>query len=467
MSPGDLTEEPRTKARRLGRPGRADVSGEDGRPRRPMAVGGPWARSVLSLLGLAALVCWGVWWANSVRADRLVGGKHTWIPILPFLAGDFVHNVDPPARVWVAGGDPYQDTPMTACYPYPPVVPRLFAWVGLLSPRTAMIAWLVALTAIATTGARACWSARRELGLGEVPLPIVLAAVLYSTPVLYALERGNVDLIVLLAVLVALGLMRTRAAAGEAMAGLVLAVASWSKLYPGLLVLGLLALRRRRVLAAYAVAGGVIGMLSLPDLPRFLRNNRTMVGIFTNGPRGVVLPLQHSLTDCWRHLWVGTPLRGLARIPGGLATLGLLLPLVLWISLRVSRCPDRARLAYPYLMWVLALATFVPPIANDYNLFFLPLAALAVWDRRDSACVHAMMAPMLLWWQPLALPIDGRVLLVFKLTGLVAVAFSLAGRATGAGQQECGSGSVLAARVEARCGRPSTRRSSAAASSGA
>jgi hypothetical protein len=412
MSLGDPTEGPPTKARRLGRPG-----------------------AVLGLLGLTALAFWGVWWVDSVRADRLVGGQHTWIPVLPFLAGDFVHNVDPPSRFWVAGGDPYQDTPMTFCYPYPPVVPRLFAWVGLLTPRTAMVVWLVALAAIAAAGTRACWSTRRELGLCEVPLPIALAAVLYSSPVLYALERGNVDLIILLAVLVALGLMRRRTAATEAVAGLVLAVASWSKLYPGLLALGLLALRRRRVLAAYAVAGGVIGVLSLPDLPRFLRNNRTMVGVFSAGPVGFVHPLEHSLTGCWRRLWEGTPLSRLAGVPGGVVTLGVLLPLVLWISLRVSRCADRSRLAYPYLLWVLALATFVPPVANDYNLFFLPMAALAVWDRRDPVYVHMMMAPLLLWWQPLALPIDGRVLLAFKLTGLAAVGLSLAGRATGAGQE--------------------------------
>ena len=83
----------------------------------------------------------------------------------------------------------------------------------------------------------------------------------------------------------------------------------------------------------------------------------------------------------------------------------------------------------PFLLWVLAMASFVPPVANDYNLFFLPLAALAVWDRRDPVYVHVMMAFLLLWWQPLALPIDGRMILVFKLAGLLAVALCLSGRA--------------------------------------
>lgn len=425
---GGLKGDPRTKAHRSGA-GRA----ERREPVEPIphagTAGTSRARTLLSLLGLVALVLWCVWWTNSVRADRLTSGRSTWVPVLPFLAGDFVHNIDAPARLWVAGGNPYQNTPMTVWYPYPPIVVRLFAWVSLLTPWTALVVWLGALTAMAVAGARACWKTRRELGLAEVPLPIVVAAVLFSTPILFALERGNYDLLVLLAVLGALRLMRDRSAAAEVGAGLVLAVAGWSKLYPGLLVLGLLALRRRRVLAGFVLAGAVIGLADVDGLRRFFENNRGMVAFYSSLQGGQAHPVQHSLSGCWRHLWAATPLYPLAEIPGRVATLGLLGPLLLWISVRVARCPDRGRLAYPYLLWILAVATFVPPLANDYNLFFLPMAALAVWDRRDPVYVHVLMAFLLLWWQPLALPIDGRVLMAFKLSGLLAVGLCLCGRA--------------------------------------
>ena len=61
--------------------------------------------------------------------------------------------------------------------------------------------------------------------------------------------------------------------------------------------------------------------------------------------------------------------------------------------------------------------TFLPPVSNDYNLFFLPVAALAVWDRRDPVVVHMLMGLLALWWQPLGLPLDGKLLLVIKVLG--------------------------------------------------
>ena len=71
--------------------------------------------------------------------------------------------------------------------------------------------------------------------------------------------------------------------------------------------------------------------------------------------------------------------------------------------------------------------------ANDYSLVFLPLAALAVWDRRDPLMVHVALGLLLLWWQPLALPIDARLLFVIKFLGLGAVGACLVRRAS---QQE-------------------------------
>ena len=123
-----------------------------------------------------------------------------------------------------------------------------------------------------------------------------------------------------------------------------------------------------------------------------------------------------------------TPVAWLGRVDGRVATVAILGPLLCWVSYHLFRCPQRDRLAYPYLMWVLALATFMPPIANDYSLGFLPLAALVVSDRRDPFLVKVTMAALCLWWQPLSLPINGSVLLLIKLAGLAAVGVSLAER---------------------------------------
>jgi hypothetical protein len=81
------------------------------------------------------------------------------------------------------------------------------------------------------------------------------------------------------------------------------------------------------------------------------------------------------------------------------------------------------------MLWIVALATFVPQVSNDYNLCFLPLAVLAVWDRRDPLLVHVAVALLLLWWQPLSMSIDPKLLLLCKLLGLGAATVCLVERA--------------------------------------
>ena len=99
------------------------------------------------------------------------------------------------------------------------------------------------------------------------------------------------------------------------------------------------------------------------------------------------------------------------------------------VAYRVSRCAEPNRILYPYLLWLAAAATFIPKVSIDYNLVFLPLAIIAVWDRRDPVLVHLCMAFMFLWAQPLGVPIGPILLLGFKYLSLAAVAVSLAWRA--------------------------------------
>lgn len=106
----------------------------------------------------------------------------------------------------------------------------------------------------------------------------------------------------------------------------------------------------------------------------------------------------------------------------------MLSPLV-WVKYHVYRCPAGDALTYSYLLWVVALATFVPPVSNDYNLFFLPLAVLTVLDRHDPLLAQVALALLSIWWQPISMSIMGMPLLVIKLMSLGAFAVSLLDRA--------------------------------------
>ena len=394
-------------------------------PARP-----PRWRGALGAIGLAVLAVWAGWWAASLREGRLLGGERTWVPALPFLAGDFAVHFDHIGRVVAAGGDPYRLGDPVCCQDlYPPLATRLFAWTAMLSPAAAQGAWLVALAVLAAGGAWAAWRVRAECGLGDVPLPLALAAVLGSTPAVMALERGQFDLLVLPGLLGAAWLLRRESRAAEGLAGVLLAAAAWLKYYPGLLALGLLALRRWRALAGFVAAAAAIGLADLHGVRRSLENCRQAAATL-DALRTGVFAWEHSLTATWRTLWPGTRWAWLARMPGPVAAVALLAPPLLWVSLRVARSPRPGRLIAPYFLWLVAAATFFPAISNDYNLVFLPLGALAVWDRRDPVLVHALLLPLLPWWQPWRLPIPATVLLAAKLSGLLGVGLSLAIRAT-------------------------------------
>ncbi len=386
--------------------------------------------TALRAIGATLLVLWCIWWVSSLSQGKLVSGHRLWFQP-PCFGIDFLRNVDTPTRIWMAGDDPYADKQLLFCYP--PLVTRLFAWSTLMTPQQALVVWVGALALMAGAGAWAAWRTRARLGLPKIPPLVALVAVLLSSPVMFAMERGNYDLLAVPLVIGGVALMKRRTGLADVAAGIVLAIAPWAKVYPGLLAVGLLGLRRWRVLAAFCLAGLAIGLADLDQTRRWLENNdRHMAEVYAMSeafPHAGICAWQHSLTECWKRLWLDTPLALLARIPGSVAAACLLIPLLAWVSYHVFRCERRSRLAFAYLIWILALATFVPPVSNDYNLVFLPIAALAVWDRRDPLIVHLIMLAVLLWWQPLSMPIDGRIMLLVKLAGLAAVGVSLAERA--------------------------------------
>jgi hypothetical protein len=391
-------------------------------------------RAALTIASVALLVLWGAWWVESVRRDRLKHARATWVPALPFLAGDFKVHIDHVARVYATGVNPYRinlsDDPTCARFPYPPMVPRVFAWVSLVSTPTAVKVWLGALAGCLAVGAVAARRTRRSLGLTPVPLAALAVVLAYSTPALFAMERGQSDPMVVPALAAAAWLLGRRSAGAEVAAGILLGATAWLKYYPGLAVLGLIPLRRWRGLAAALAVGLLVGVVDRPEVLQAIANGRYQARVAEH-PLGHIPAMAHSLVSNWRSFWLVRRVYPLSAVPGAVAAAALLLPAAAVVGTGVARARDPRvlALAFPLFAWLTAAATYAMPYSNDYNLVPLPVAALAVWDRRDRVWVHMAMGLLVLWWQPLMLTAGGGLLLIAKTAGLLAVGASLRARA--------------------------------------
>jgi hypothetical protein len=387
-----------------------------------------WARLLEAGLSTAviALALWTVWWVVAlVKLELPFAG---WTSFVPVFGADFTTQSDYAARTWSGYADPYSDH--RHLFHYPPIVIRLFAWTPYFSTEVALRIWVVVLALLVIAGTVLAWTTRRELGIERVPLPAALACVLFSFPVVFALERANFDLITLAAILVAVLLLRRGSPFAEIAAGCILAVGPWVKIYPGLLGVALLALRRYRVLGGFIGGGIAIGLFAPTETLRSFEILRLAIErTRESAPLGA---WGHSLSIAWLnivHIAGQNGVGFLAKVPSWLVTAALLTPALGWVCWRIYGCEQRRLLTYPLLLWVVALASFVPEIANDYSLVFLPLAIVAVYSRREPLVVHVAMALLLLPLQPIALPMSPFVLLLFKLLGLFAVGAMLVARA--------------------------------------
>ena len=382
---------------------------------------------IWTAVGLLGLIVWIVWWGVSWRRNVLVHVDQTWIMGWRFLGLDFFNNYQA-SRHWLAGGDVYRESigdPLARAFCYPPLVLPTFAWCGWFTAQRAYHIVLLALTGLTGVGVWSACRARRELNLQPVPLAFALACVLFSTPVVYALERGNFDLLLLAPLLVAAWALRERGWSRDGLAGLCLAYAAGIKVYPALLILGLAPLRRPRALVLCGISGMLLMLFHFNDYGAFRANAAEMVA--QNDPRVTHFLgwTMHSLPATWPLLVEPLGSKLLGRVPGMVAALLILGPIIGWVSWRLFRCPEPSRAILPYFLWMTATASFFPPVANDYSLVFLPLAVLATWDRRDPAPVHMAMGLLLLWWQPWQLEVGPRVLMFGKVAAVWAVGVSL------------------------------------------
>jgi Glycosyltransferase family 87 len=389
-----------------------------------------WVPVLATILGLALIGLWVTAWIASIRKDTLVVGQSTWVPAMPFFGADFKVHIDHVARLQAAGMDPYHmpDDRVCSLYPYPPMLGRFFAWVVLFDKSTAACLWQGALGLILAAGGLAAWRTRRESGLDSIPPALIVAAILFSSPALFAVERGQADPMIILPMIASAWLLR-RGAWSEIAAGGLLGLTAWLKYYPGLVVVALFALGKRRGLAAFVVVAVSIGIVDLDGFRQSIKQAK-LSQAFLNGPYLCVPPMNHSIVERWTALSFVQSSGPLQQIPGTVVAAALLLPAIVLVSRIISRSVDAGALTYPYLLWLTSAATFAMPSSNDYNLATLPIATLAVWDRRDRLSVHLPILFSILWSQPFWLPLSGEIVLGLKLGALYAVGASLASRAS-------------------------------------
>ncbi len=384
-----------------------------------------------AVVGLLLLALWATWWGVSWRRNSLVQVDKTWIMGWNFLGLDFLNNYQA-SRHWLAGGDAYREPigdPLQRAFCYPPLVLPTFAWCNWFPAQRALHLFMLALVVIIGAGVWCVGRSRDELNLRHVPFTLMLAAVLWSTPFLYALERGNFDILVLPPLLIAAWALRERGWWRDGVAGSCLAYAAGIKIYPVILVLGLIPLRRPRALLFAGVAGVLLLCFHFGDYAGFRANAAAMVAQSDPKINRFLSGTMHSLAATWPLLVEPFGLKPLIRFPGLFAAGLILGPILLWTSWQVYRYGEPRRLILPYFLWLTALASFFPPVANDYSLVFLPLAVLASWDRRDPVWVHMALALLLLSWQPWQIDVGARVLIFGKVAAIWAVGISIVGRA--------------------------------------
>lgn len=374
---------------------------------------------LLSALGVALLLVWCVWWGVSLQQGHLLHAEETSIHI-PAFGVDFYRNTELPTRIWLRGDNPYADKDLL--FAYPPIVTRLFSWVYLFTPPQALVVWVVSLALMAASAALLAASWRRSLNLPPIPASLAVALILFSAPVLFALERSNYDLLIVPFLLGGLALSEKASSTCKTIGGMLIAIAIWMKLYPALLLIGLFAARRFRTLAWTVFWLAIIGLSDLAELAQFAASTKIHISrAMADAAPGNFMPCawNHSLSLSWPALFAHTPLRFFRGNQGAVVIIG---GLIVWVSLQVWRARDIAKaLLAPYLLWIVAAATFVPPVSNDYNLAPLVLAFLALWNGRRPFN-YVLLLVLAIWWQPVGLPISGKAMFFIKLFGLMGTA---------------------------------------------
>lgn len=384
--------------------------------------------------GAALLLLWLAVWLCSFARDQSCLRALSWLPLWERLFVDFTGNYLC-SRAWVAGDNPYQVhfvSPFPVTYGYTPQTLWHFPWCALVPSRTAAaLMWWALSALIIIWGVRASLRTRTDIGLGPLDPVLGLALVLFSSPVFFELERLNCNSLVLLHVLIAVAALRARSLPGDLVAGAAIALATWTKIYPAVLIPALLVLARPRALIFTVAFVGVLGAMDVPGLRQFWHHRRETAPIHHPSVHGTYDNFMHPLGAWWILLWEKAGVSVFRRIPEPLVAALLLAPFLVAATRPILNLPVslRSKLTLPYFLWLVSAGTFMLPIANDYNLLFLPLALLAVVGPTRTWTLPVLFALSLLWLQPFAIPINGFLMTVLKLCCLAAASVGLRARA--------------------------------------
>jgi hypothetical protein len=252
---------------------------------------------------------------------------------------------------------------------------------------------------------------------------LMLAPLIWiSPPTLSALQKGNVQLlIVALAMLAMLLFERRRFAAG----GALLAFATASKLFPGLLLVYLIVRRQFRAVAWTAAMGALLVGLSLAvvgarqyvafadHLPGLLGGEAFPA--FRN-PSAIAINFSiPGLVFKFKMLGLGAFSFGASKIVGWLYTL-----LLLVVVVRVSRRPWRDDDKPAVWLAILILATLRSPFLPQAYAAFPPLWLLTLLAARQPPTAKTLLWTLGAWlalsfYWPIDWPLDPRVLALVTL----------------------------------------------------
>jgi hypothetical protein len=171
--------------------------------------------------------------------QRLLSGEPVYGPLAPLMKERF-------------GVEPYIAYPAD-----PPATVVLLSPLSLLPYETA---WVVFATLSALLMAGVGYGVAREVGWARPAAVATAAVLLVTSPGRYLLETNHMEAILLL--LLFLG-WRSLRRGGETAAGVWWGIAAALKLFPALLIVGLVAARKTRGAVAAVVTGGVVTVLAV------------------------------------------------------------------------------------------------------------------------------------------------------------------------------------------------------------
>ena len=266
----------------------------------------------------------------------------------------------------LAAGGPLYDPLLE--FIYPPLAGWLFAPLGLLPFRAAVVVVVIAGLA-ATVAATVLLLRLVGVRAASPVLPAVLLALAHSRPLVGLLQQGNVDTVLLLAEsgVITLLLARRDVSAG-ALLGAVCAVKP--TLVP--VTVALVVLGRGRALLAAAASGAaltVLGLLTVPDRAVFFTD---VLPLLAGGNRDQLAPFNRSLHGAAVELGLPPALDVTLRI----AAFGL----ACWVAWRRRAGPMAPLEVVPLLMLGTLLASSFA--WANYGIYLLPLLVTAA--RRDS-----------------------------------------------------------------------------------